>query len=164
MHLRKGFNVALMEIRRISPFFSVSPQIYPAHIECLAALDFKTIFNNRPDHEADDQPLGVELAAEAAKHGVVYVNLPIISGGINEKNVADFSVEIARAKAPVLAFCRSGMRSTILWARHEARHMDADVLISFAAGIGYDLSSSKDIFEQAACSGKAVLQRPGAAF
>ncbi|MBT8076184.1 MAG: TIGR01244 family phosphatase, partial [Gammaproteobacteria bacterium] len=58
-----------MEIKRISPFISVSPQIYPAHMERLAAMGFRTLVNNRPDNETDDQPLVAELTAEAAKHG-----------------------------------------------------------------------------------------------
>jgi sulfide:quinone oxidoreductase len=139
-----------MDIKRISPFLSVSPQIYPAQMAHLATWGFKTIFNNRPDKEKADQPLGVELAVEADKHGMIFVDLPILTTGITERNVVDYGVEIARAYGPVLAFCRSGTRSTTLWARHEARRMDADSIIGFAATIGYDLSSHKDHFVRTA--------------
>ena len=139
-----------MDIKKISPFLSVAPQIYPVQIVHLARCGFKTIFNNRPDKEKADQPLGAELAVEADRHGMVFVDLPILTTGITEKNVMDFGVEIARAHGPVLAFCRSGTRSTTLWARHEARRMDADSIIRFAATIGYDLSSHKDHFVRTA--------------
>lgn len=150
MILRKRFNEQPMDIKIISPFLSVSPQIYPAQMGRLARWGFKTIFNNRPDNEKAGQPLSAELAGEADKHGMVFVNLPILTSGVTERNVVDFSVEIARAYGPVLAFCRSGTRSTTLWARHEARRMDADSIIGFAATIGYDLSSHKDHFVRTA--------------
>ncbi len=137
-----------MEIKKISPFLSVSPQIYPAHMERLAAMGFKTLINNRPDNETDDQPLVKELTAEAARHGMVLLSIPVIPGKITDQNVKEFGDELRRVKGPVLVYCRSGMRSTSLWALHEARHMDSDVLISFAATIGYDLSPQKDHLDQ----------------
>ena len=103
-----------MEVKQISPFLSVSPQIYPAHIERLAARGFKTIINNRPDNEADDQPLQAELAKEAARHGILFINIPIIPGQITEANIKEFGKELFRVQGPVLAFCRSGTRSTCL--------------------------------------------------
>jgi sulfide:quinone oxidoreductase len=145
-----------MDIKRISPFLSISPQIYPAHIERIARAGFKTIINNRPDRETDDQPMADELAAEAARHGIVFVNQPVIPGRVTPKDAMDFAVELERAKGPVLAFCRSGTRCTTLWAMKEARHMDADVILSFARSIGYDLKGQRKNLEQIA------VQRSGA--
>jgi len=139
-----------MEVKQISPFLSVSPQIYPAHIERLAARGFKTIINNRPDNEADDQPLQAELAKEAARHGILFINIPIIPGQITEANIREFGKELFRVQGPVLAFCRSGTRSTCLWGMHEARHMGSDSIINFAGTIGYDLSGQKEHLDEAA--------------
>jgi len=139
-----------MEIKKISPFLSVSPQIYPGHMERLAALGFKTLINNRPDNETDDQPLVEELVVEAAKHGMVLISIPVIPGGLSKQNVREFGQEMGRVKGPVLAYCRSGMRSTSLWALHEARHMDSGIIINFASTIGYDLSSQKEFLDEAA--------------
>ena len=138
-----------MEVKRISPFLSVSPQIYPAHVERLADLGFKTIINNRPDNESDDQPMEEELSAEAAKHDIEFVSIPVISGDLTEQNVKDFSDAMANVTGPVLAYCRSGMRSTSLWALYEARHMGSDAIIDFAATIGYDLSWQKEFLDEA---------------
>ena len=145
-----------MEVKRISPFLSVSPQIYPAHVERLAALGFKTIINNRPDHEADDQPLQAELAAEAARHGILFINIPIIPGQITDANIKEFGKELSRVQGPVLAFCRSGTRSTCLWAMHEARHMGSDTLIAFAKTIGYDLSGLRENLDEAAARATGI--------
>ncbi len=136
-----------MDIKRISPFLSVSPQIYPAHIERLAGEGFKTIINNRPDRETDDQPMAAELAAEAEKFGLEFINIPITPGGITAQNITDFAGELRRVQGPVLAFCRSGMRSTTIWALTEAGHLGAESLIEFAASIGYNLRGQQEAFE-----------------
>ncbi len=138
-----------MEVKRISPFLSVSPQIYPAHVERLAAQGFKTFINNRPDNETDDQPLVEELSAEAAKYGIEFINIPVIPGELTEQNVKEFGDAMKRVTGPVLAYCRSGMRSTSLWALYEARHMGSDSIINFASTLGYDLSWQRDFLDDA---------------
>jgi len=138
-----------MEIKRISPFLSVSPQIYAAHVERLATQGFKTIINNRPDNETDDQPLVEELSAEAARHGIEFINIPVIPGELTEQNVKEFGDAMSRVTGPVLAYCRSGMRSTSLWALYEARHMGSDSIINFASTLGYDLSWQKEHLDEA---------------
>jgi uncharacterized protein (TIGR01244 family) len=46
----------------------------------------------------------------------------------------------ALEQGPVLAFCRSGTRSTCLWAlARSSRGADPDILIRDAAEAGYDL-------------------------
>ena len=145
-----------MEIKRISPFISVSPQIYPAHMERLAAMGFKTLINNRPDNETDDQPLVAELTAEAAKHGMALISIPIIPGEITDQNIDEFTREMGRVKGPVLAYCRSGMRSTSLWALYEARHLDSDSIIQFASTLGYDLSWQKEHLDEAAARAAGI--------
>jgi sulfide:quinone oxidoreductase len=137
-----------MDIKKISPALSVSPQIYPEHMERIAAEGFKTIINNRPDNEIDDQPLFAELAAEAAKYGLVIIDHPIIPGAMTEDDVVRFDNDLKTAKGPVLAFCRTGTRSTILWATNEARHTDVDVILKTAESIGINLSGQRDQLER----------------
>lgn len=139
-----------MEIKKISPFLSVSSQIYPADMERIAALGFKTIINNRPDGETDGQPSAQDLAAEAADNGMVFIDQPVISGKVTGRDAAAFTEELKRARGPVLAFCRSGLRCTTLWALNEARHMDADYIMSFALSIGFNLKGQQKDIEQTA--------------
>jgi len=48
---------------------------------------------------------------------------------------------LAAADGPVLAFCRSGTRSTLVWALARARSGDdAETLSAKAAAAGYDLT------------------------
>jgi uncharacterized protein (TIGR01244 family) len=53
------------------------------------------------------------LAAKAA--GLEYHYLPVISGQITPEQVAEFAATLKAATGPVLAFCRSGARSTNMW-------------------------------------------------
>ena len=141
-----------MEIKQISPFLSVSSQIYATHVERLAYLGFKTIINNRPDNETDDQPLVEELSEMAAKYDIEFINIPVIPGELTEQNVKEFGDAMNRVKGPVLAYCRSGMRSTSLWALYEARRMGSDAIINFASELGYDLSWQKEFLDEALTS------------
>jgi len=146
-----------MEIKRISSFLSVAPQIFLADVRKIASLGFQTIINNRPDNEKANQPLAIELAAEADRHGLIFVNQWVISGKVTIENSTDFAGELERAKGPVLAFCRSGTRCTMLWAYSEARYRDLDVIMSDALSIGYDLKKYRDLMEQIAAQAKGQM-------
>ena len=148
-----------MDIKRISPFLSVSPQIAVADLRKIAALGFKTVINNRPDGEAGGQPLNADLADEAKKNGLVYIFQPVSSKQVTDGDAVNFATELDRVRGPVLAFCRTGTRCTILWALNEAHHMDANDLMRFARSIGIKLKGERDrlqqIFLQSNPSGRA---------
>lgn len=137
-----------MDIKRISPFLSVSPQIKVTDFTRIAALGFKTVINNRPDGEVEGQPLNADLADEAKKNGLVYIFQPVSSKMVTDGDAANFAAELERVRGPVLAFCRTGTRCTILWALNEAHHMDANDLMRFARGIGIKLKGERDRLEQ----------------
>jgi sulfide:quinone oxidoreductase len=139
-----------MEIKKISPFLSVSPQIETGHVRQIAAQGFRTIINNRPDKEKDNQPLASDLSAEAVSQGMVFINQPVISSNVTIGDSERFAAELHLAEGPVLAFCRSGTRCTILWALSEARHREVDVIMRFASSIGYDLKKYRENLEQIA--------------
>ena len=139
-----------MEIVKISPFLSVASQIEIVHVRQIAAQGFRTIINNRPDDEVDNQPRAQELAAEATQYGLIFIDQPVISGKVTIGNAEDFGAELSRVEGPVLAFCRSGTRCTTLWAYNEVRRVDVDIVLSFAKSIGYDLESHKETLHKIA--------------
>ena len=132
-----------MKIAKLTPFLSVSPQIAEADLGALAAQNYRAVINNRPDGEAEDQPAGATLAAAADRVGLAYRHLPVVSGKVTDDDVAAFADVLDELKGPVLAFCRTGTRSTTLWALSEARHLDPDAILATAAEAGYDLSALK---------------------
>jgi len=132
-----------MEIKTISSLLSVSPQILPTDIVEIAKLGFKSIINNRPDKESDDQPLSTELAAEAARCGIQYQDMPIVVGELSPSDVGAFDAAMAELPGPVLAFCRSGTRSIMLWALNAAKRLDVDAILKTTDEAGFDLASMK---------------------
>ena len=102
-------------LKRVSDEVYVAPQIKASELTDLAAQGFRSIVCNRPDGEGPDQPAAAEVAAAAELQGLAFANVPVVSGQIDEGNVADFRAALARLPAPVLAYCRSGTRSQNLW-------------------------------------------------
>ena len=137
-----------MDIRKINDDISVAPQIRPEDLAEVAAQGFNTVINNRPDGEASDQPAAAEIEAAARAAGLAYYFVPAISGQLTPENVADFHRTIEAAKAPVLAFCRSGTRSATLWALSQAGKRTADEIIGQAADAGYDLAPLRRVLER----------------
>lgn len=129
-----------MDVKRINDKVSVSPQIGPDDIPALKAMGFTAIINNRPDGEAPDQPDSalVQAAAEAA--GLGYHFIPLGRDGVSAEMVEAERHALEGSAGPVLAYCRSGTRSTTLWALSQAGSEPAQEIVSAAAHAGYDMS------------------------
>ncbi|WP_328189943.1 TIGR01244 family sulfur transferase [Marinobacter sp. OP 3.4] len=128
-----------MNIRKIDDAISVAPQISPDDVAEIARLGFRTLVANRPDHEEPGQPTMAELEQAARDHGITWVYLPVESGNILDEDVDAFAPMFEEAEKPVLAFCRSGTRCSVLWALSSARHMPLEPIIQRAGQAGYDL-------------------------
>lgn len=128
--------------RKLTDRVYASPQIGIAEVAEAKALGVALIVNNRPDGESDDQTPGGEIEAAALVAGIAYVAIPVTHAGFSEPQVVAMRQALARAgDAPVLAYCRSGTRSTLLWALAEASAgADPASLANAAAGAGYDLA------------------------
>ena len=129
-----------MDLKRINDHVSVSGQISPADVATLKSLGFTAIVNNRPDGESPDQPAGAEIEAAAKAAGLAYYAIPLGREGVSPELVEKTKAVIEGSDGPVFCFCRSGTRSTTLWALSQAGEMDASEIISQAAEAGYDMS------------------------
>ena len=129
-----------MDLKRINDHVSVSGQIRPEDIAALKAAGFVAIVNNRPDGESPDQPDGAEIAAAAAAAGLAYHAIPLGREGVSAEMVAQTKAVLEGSSGPVFCYCRSGTRSTTLWALSQAGEIDASQIISQAAEAGYDMS------------------------
>ncbi|MCX7514161.1 TIGR01244 family sulfur transferase [Frateuria sp. STR12] len=130
-----------MQIRKLTANISVSPQILPGELADLATAGFRSVINNRPDGEADDQPTSAEMADAALAHGLAYRHIPVVPGQYQPDMIDAMARAIDELPAPMLAFCRTGTRSTSLWALQAARAADADVVVRIAGDAGYDLAA-----------------------
>jgi len=106
-----------MEIKRLSPGFSVTAQIGRGDIDEIAAKGFRTKVCNRPDREAPDQPSSLQLAAEAACHGLTFEYIPVVPDHVSDRDARMPARFLGESPGPALAFCRTGARSERLWQR-----------------------------------------------
>lgn len=134
-------------LRWLEDGFAVAGQINADEFTALKAAGIGTIINNRPDGEEHSQPTNQELATAAAAAGIGWRHAPM-AGGI-APTMLDAVDEATGGQGAVLAFCRSGTRSTYLWALARARAgEDLDVIAARAAAAGYDLAAVRPLMER----------------
>jgi uncharacterized protein (TIGR01244 family) len=132
--------VGRLELRRINDRVSVAPQIRPEDVEAIRAAGFTAIVNNRPDGEASDQPSGAEIRQAAEAAGLAYHEIPLGRDGVSQDMIDQTRTVLVASAGPVLCYCRSGTRSTTLWALSQAGEVPADEIIEAAGRAGYDVS------------------------
>jgi uncharacterized protein (TIGR01244 family) len=126
--------------RQIDERTWVAGQIQPEDLLEAKAAGVTMIVNNRPEGEEAGQPPAAEIEAAARAAGLGYRHIPVASG-FSASQVAEMAAALEEAEGPVLAFCRSGTRSTFLWALARAQAGDdGEELMRKAAAAGYDLT------------------------
>jgi sulfide:quinone oxidoreductase len=129
-----------MDIRQVTKNVSVAPQILPGEVAELKAQGFKSIICNRPDGEGSDQPNFNEIEAEAKKHGIETLYLPVTSGKVTDEDAESFKAALREMPSPTLAYCRSGTRSITLWSLSRAAVRTPAEILKAAKDAGYDMS------------------------
>ena len=105
-----------LHIRQIADTVCVAPQLDADAMAELARLGFKSVINNRPDFEhGPDQPTNAAVEAAALAAGLQYRHLPVDGGWQSPEQIAAMARLLKELPTPVLAFCRSGARSTRLY-------------------------------------------------
>jgi uncharacterized protein (TIGR01244 family) len=138
----------MSDFRKLTENVLVSPQLALEDIAAAAALGVALIVNNRPDGEEPSAPQGEEIAAAAAAAGLNYVAIPIGHSGFSEPQVDAMIAALDQAEGPILAYCRSGTRSTLLWALAAAKQGEApDAIARIAAQAGYDVSPIRQMLD-----------------
>ena len=126
----------------LAPGLSVAGKLDPADIEALAAEGVRTIVNNRPDDEDPGQLPAAEARRLAEAHGIAYHHIPITAASLSRADVDAFAAVLGAAPQPLVAHCRSGTRSALLWALARLREgADANALIAEAARHGIDIAA-----------------------
>jgi uncharacterized protein (TIGR01244 family) len=125
----------------LGPGLSAAGRLDRADIEELAAAGVRTIINNRPDGEDPGQLPAADARRIAEAHGIAYHHIPITAATLSRADVDAFAAALQDAPAPVVAHCRSGTRSTLLWALTRMREgADALSLVAEAAQHGIDIA------------------------
>ena len=118
----------------------VCGQLSADQIPDLKGQGFTLLVNNRPDNEDPDQPLSADLEAAAVAAGMEYRHIPIRYGmGPSDVEAMRDALHAAEA-GKLLAFCRSGNRSTLAWAVARAEDgAEPDELRQAAEAAGFNL-------------------------
>lgn len=129
-----------MDIRPLTPRYAVAPQILPEDMPAVRAAGFATVICNRPDEE-NPPALQSPVMAEAARAaGLTFHMLPLTHQTMSAANMnaqADF---IEASAGPVLAYCASGTRSSVIWSLGQAGgQLSVDEILATTACAGYPL-------------------------
>ena len=130
------------ELASLAPGLSVTGRLDALDIEALAAAGVRTIINNRPDGEDRGQLPAADARRVAEAHGLAYHHIPITAATLSRADVDAFAAVLRDAPAPVVAHCRTGTRSALLWALARLREgADPFSLVAEAARHGIDIGS-----------------------
>lgn len=103
-----------MQFRKVNEEFAVSGQIGAAQVPEIAAAGYRSLVCNRPDTE-DGAVAHDEIEAAALAAGLEFRFIPVVSGAITGKDVADMAEAMDSLPKPVFAYCRSGARCLNLY-------------------------------------------------
>jgi uncharacterized protein (TIGR01244 family) len=110
-----------LPMRAVASDVCVAPQLGPEAMAEAARLGFRSVINNRPDFEhGPDQPTNASIEAAARAAGLEYRFLPVAGNYQSPQEIAAFAQLMAELPRPLLAFCRSGARSTRLFMAAQA--------------------------------------------
>lgn len=132
-----------MDIRPLEDTIAAAPQVAPEELRTVADAGYRSVISNRPDGEAPDQPSAAEMARAAEAAGLEFRHIPVVPGAISPDDVTAFKAALAELPRPVLGFCRTGTRTTSLWALSNAGNRSAESILETAKNAGYDLSGLK---------------------
>ena len=126
----------------LSPGVSAAGKLDRADIEALADAGVRTIVNNRPDGEDPGQLAAEEARLLAEARGIAYHHVPITAASLTRDDVDAVEAVLARAERPIVLHCRSGTRSTLLWALVRLREgAEPSSLVAEAARYGIDIAA-----------------------
>lgn len=143
--------------RTLTDSVLVAPQISLADVAQAKAQGITLIINNRPDGEEPSAPQGDVIEAAAKAAGIAYVGIPVTHAGFSLPQIEAMTAALAQAgDGKTLAYCRSGTRSTLLWALAQAKAgMHPGEIAARAESAGYDLAPVAMMVDALAAQAKA---------
>lgn len=136
-----------MDVRTLTPRYSVSPQIAVEDVPAIVEAGFKTVICNRPDEEVppSHQHQALRDAVEAA--GLTFEVLPLTHQTMTPENIAKQRKMYEDNQGPVLAYCASGTRCSVIWALGQVGDLGVEDVLTTTARAGYDLSNLRPRLE-----------------
>lgn len=154
--------------RKVTDTFYAAPQIALADVAAAKERGITMIINNRPDGEEPSAPQGHGIAAEAEAAGIAYLAIPVTHAGFSRPQIDAMVTALKQADGKVaggkvLAYCRSGTRSTLLWALAQAASGESPRVIAIRAEeAGYDVSPIAMMIDALAAAAAAAAEAEAA--
>ena len=139
-----------MDLKLIVDGYQTTGQLMPDDIATLAAQGVKTLICNRPDMENPPALQASVFQDLAEQHGIEFVFNPFNGQTLSLAHVEEQADAIAGSDGPVVAYCASGNRSTVVWALGVAGDRSVDELIAIGNGAGHPFDGLRPMFEAAA--------------
>ena len=136
-------------LRPLSPDYAVSAQLHPSDMRRIARQGYNLVINNRPDGESPDQPASAAMARAASKAGLAYFYFPVRHGHYSRQELRHLDNILAGHKGKILAFCRTGIRATTLWAMAQTERgaIGPDAAVRAAKTVGVNLEGQRKRLE-----------------
>lgn len=137
-------------MRALSPDVLVSGQIAPDDLAQLKESGVTLVVNNRPDGESPDQPPGQRIAQAAQEQGVAYAAIPV-AGQLTPEQAEQLATLLTQNNGKALLYCRSGMRSAMLWAVAQAgAGVPTSDIAAAVEGAGYSVDPVRGLLDAVA--------------
>ncbi len=151
----------MQDFKEITQKFSVAGALAPGDIAKFSEMGFKTIVSNLPDEEVKNGFTAALAKAEAKAHGLRYIHMPANGATVTDLDVIErFANVLADANQPILAHCKTGTRSAILYGLVAARTTKPAIVLEQLDKIGFDLDFLEEEFDdqwELSNRGEAVL-------
>lgn len=129
----------MSDFRALSARYAAAPQLGLDDFAAARAAGYVMVICHRPDDEEPGQLTMAQASEAAAAQGLMFRAAPY-AGGLTQDAYDATMKAMAQANGPILAYCRSGTRSTIAWAFVEAsRGAQIEAIVHAASAQGYDL-------------------------
>ncbi|SNR59803.1 TIGR01244 family sulfur transferase [Puniceibacterium sediminis] len=136
-----------MQIRQITPKYHVSPQISVEDVPAIKDAGITTVICNRPDSEVPPSHHATAIKAAVTAAGLQFKELPLTHQTMTPENIGQHAAFIEGSEGPVLAYCASGTRSSVVWALGQVGTQDTDTILSSVSKAGYDLEGLRPTLE-----------------
>lgn len=145
------FPTPILESRlmdRLNAQFYCAAQLNRDDISAAQAAGVDLIVCNRPDAEDSDQPSAAQVEQWSREAGIPFAWLPVVSGQITPQTVGEFA-KLTAGHQHILAYCRTGTRSAILWAAAEvaARRLTPQQAAEAVAASGRSVGPAMALLE-----------------
>lgn len=134
----------------LSPHLYTASQLTQQDVMELARRGVETIICHRPDNEEPDQPSYQTVAEWATQAGIkTTIYHPVTITTINPHDATHLNEILLSSTAPVAAYCRTGTRSSIIWAimQHQ-QGISIESIMQHIQQCGLDLTTHQDRIQQ----------------